>query len=135
MMYLLDTNICIFALKGDKAVVENLQRADARDLAVSTITLAELWFGAKKCNHPVKVRKLQDAFLEPFAILDFNEAAAERYAEIRLRLEKRGMPIGERDQLIAAIALAHKRILATNNLREFQRISDLGVVDWKRPIA
>lgn len=133
MTYLLDTNICIFAMKGRAHLVERLQARDPEELTVSTISLAELRFGARKSRDPERMRAVHDAFLEPFMRLDFTAEAAEHYAEIRFGLEQRGTPIGERDQLIAAIALANGCTLVTNNLGEFQRIPGLVVVDWSVP--
>jgi tRNA(fMet)-specific endonuclease VapC len=128
--HLLDTNICIFALKGRAATVDRLMQQDPAALAVSTVSLAELRFGARKSRDPRRMRALQDAFLAPFAVLDFTSEAAEHYADIRHHLERQGSPIGERDQLIASIARANALTLVTNNRREFGRVPDLDVVDW-----
>lgn len=135
MTYVLDTNICIFALKGHANVVANLRQHDPNELAVSTVSLAELWFGAKKSQKPRQMRRLQDAFLAPLTVLDFTREAAEHYADIRLHLESRGAPIGERDQFIAAISRSNGRVLVTHNRREFDRIPGLAVVDWTRDEA
>jgi tRNA(fMet)-specific endonuclease VapC len=129
---LLDTNTCIAGIKGDAAVSAKLRAQAPSALAVSAVTLAELWFGARKAKQPSRMRALQDAFLAPFAVLDFSAAAAEAYAEIRLDLERRGLPIGERDQLIAATARAADRTVVTGNTREFRRVAKLRVVDWSR---
>ncbi len=130
MSFLLDTNTIIFALKGDDAVLSKLQHSDPGELSVSTISLAELWFGALKTRHPKRMRKLQDAFLAPIDVLGFDQPAAEEYATIRRHLERRGTPIGERDQLIASIARATARTVVTNNVAEFRRVPNLEVVDW-----
>lgn len=99
-------------------------------LAISTITLAELRFGALKSRHPLRARALADAFVAPFELLEFDVGAAEHYSDIRLYLEKRGTPIGERDLMIAAIGRSGKLTIVTNNLREFDRVPDLDVMDW-----
>lgn len=130
MSHLLDTNTCICALKGNPAVVATLRSHDPSRISVSAITLAELWYGARRCRNPAAVRALQDAFLEPLTVYDFDAAAADQYADIRQDLEKRGRPIGERDQLIASIARAHGLTLVTNNVREFRRVRRLRVEDW-----
>lgn len=130
MSFVLDTNVCIFALRGRAEVITALRKADPAELAVTSITLAELWFGARKSAQPKRMRAMQDAFLEPLAVLDFDAQAADEYARIRLQLEKQGRPIGERDQMIAAIACARVMTLVTNNAREFARVPGLRVVDW-----
>ena len=128
MTYVLDTNVCISALRGEPDVLAALGRRVPAELAVTSVTLAELWFGARKTRNPKRMRQLQDAFLAPYAVLDFDRDAAARYAEIRHGLERRGQPIGERDQMIAAIALAHARTVVTRNRREFDRVAGLNVI-------
>ena len=66
-------------------------------------------------------------------MLDFDASAAEEYGAIRVHLERRGTPIGERDQFIASMARATKRILVTANVKEFARVPDLRVEDWTVP--
>ncbi len=130
MTYLLDTNICIYAIKRMPAVLRRLQERLPDDFGVSAITVAELWFGAAKSSRPRTTRKAVDAFLKPFEMLSFAGEAAEEYAGIRLQLERAGQPIGERDLLIAAIAKARRLTVVTHNVREFSRVSGLKVEDW-----
>ncbi len=128
MSYVLDSDVCIHALRGVPVVVTALQRRAPSEIAVTSITLAELWFGARKSVHAKRMRGLQNTFLASFEVLDFDAAAADAYARIRHDLERRGVPIGERDQLIAAITLARGRTLVTLNRREFDRVTGLHVV-------
>ena len=130
MIYLLDTNTCVYAIKREPSVLRHLQDRSPDDFGVSAITLAELWFGAIKSSRPQRTRESVDAFLKPFEVLPFEAEAAEKYAEIRLQLEKEGRPIGERDLLIAAIARARGLTVVTHNAREFSRVSGLRVEDW-----
>jgi tRNA(fMet)-specific endonuclease VapC len=130
LTYLLDTNICIYAIKRAPEVLRRLQERLPDDFGVSAITIAELWFGAAKSSRPQTTRKAVDAFLKPFEVLPFAGDAAEEYAGIRLQLERAGQPIGERDLLIAAIAKARRLTVVTHNVREFSRVSGLKVEDW-----
>ena len=130
MIYLLDTNTCVYAIKREPSVLRHLQDRSPDDFGVSAITLAELWFGAIKSSRPQRTRESVDAFLKPFEVLPFEAEAAEKYAEIRLQLEKEGRPIGERDLLIAAIARARGLTVVTHNAREFSRVSGLRDEDW-----
>jgi len=130
LIYLLDTNTCVYAIKREPSVLRHLQDRSPDDFGVSAITLAELWFGAIKSSRPQRTRESVDAFLKPFEVLPFEAEAAEKYAEIRLQLEKEGRPIGERDLLIAAIARARGLTVVTHNAREFSRVSGLRVEDW-----
>lgn len=130
MKYLLDTNTCIYALKLRHAIIERLRQHSPDDLGVSIITVAELWFGARKSARPVSTRREVDAFLKPFEVLPFDAAAAEAYAELRLALERAGRPIGERDLLIASIGFARGVTVVTHKVSEFERVPGLAFEDW-----
>jgi tRNA(fMet)-specific endonuclease VapC len=131
LIYLLDANTCVYAIKRDSRVLRRLQEHGPDDFGVSAITAAELWFGAAKSSRPRETRSSVDAFLKPFEILPFGGEAAEEYAEIRLQLEKAGRPIGERDLLIAATAKSRGLAVVTHNVREFARVPGLSVEDWR----
>jgi tRNA(fMet)-specific endonuclease VapC len=130
LIYLLDTNTCVYAIKRRQEVLNRLRERTPDDFGVSTITLAELWFGAAKSTRPGSTRESVDSFLKPFEVLPFDGRAAQEYAEIRLQLEAEGRPIGERDLLIAAIARSRRLTVVTHNSREFSRVSNLKVEDW-----
>lgn len=130
MRFLLDTNTCVYAIKRRPNAIRRLQSLSPDDVVVSSITLAELWFGAAKSSEPQRTRASVDAFLRPFAVLPFEREAADAYAEIRFRLERAGRPIGERDLLIAAIARSRRLTVVTHNLDEFSRVPGLRVEDW-----
>lgn len=130
LIYLLDTNTCIYAIKRVPEALRRLQERSPGDFGISAITVAELWFGAAKSSLPKQTRASVDAFLKPFEILPFASEAANEYAEIRVQLEKAGRPIGERDLLIAAIARARRLTVVTHNVREFSRVAGLRVEDW-----
>lgn len=130
MIYLLDTNTCIYAIKRVPEVLRRLRAASPDDFAISAITVAELRFGAAKSSRPVETRRSVDAFLKPFEVLPFGSEAADEYASVRLALEKAGKPIGERDLLIAATAKASGLVVVTHNTREYSRVPGLEVEDW-----
>jgi tRNA(fMet)-specific endonuclease VapC len=128
--FVLDTNTCIYALKLEGQVVERLRDHSPDDLGVTIVTLAELWFGAHKSARAAAARREIDGFLEPFEVLPFDREAAEAYARSRRSLERIGRPIGERDLLIASIALARGLTVVTHNLSEFGRVPGLKAEDW-----
>lgn len=130
MSYLLDTNTCVYAIKRWPTVISRLQQVSPDDVAISAVTLAELWFGARKSSNPTRTRANVDAFLLPFAVLPFDPEAAEAYAAIRLELERAGQPIGERDLLIAATAVSHGLTVVTHNVAEFARVPGVALEDW-----
>jgi tRNA(fMet)-specific endonuclease VapC len=130
MKVVLDTNTCIYALKLRGRVAERLREHSPDEIKVTIITVAELWFGARKSARPQATRREVDAFLGPLEILPFDREAADAYAELRLTLERSGRPIGERDLLIASIARARNLAVVTHNVSEFGRVPRLITEDW-----
>lgn len=128
MKYILDTDICIFALKQRMGVLQRLLQESPDDIAVSAMTQAELTFGAIKSANPERARPQVAAFLEPVMVLPFDSEAAQKHAEIRYAI--RSSPIGERDMVTAAIAVANGLTLVTHNTREFSRVEGLALEDW-----
>lgn len=130
MSYLFDTNAVIHLMKLREPLVGRARHVGPARIAVSAITLAELWYGAARSQRPGRSRDEQDAALAPFRVLDFDATCAHQYAATRAVLEKAGTPIGDRDLMIAAIALANRLTLVTSNSREFERVRGLAVEDW-----
>jgi len=97
---------------------------------VSSVTVAELYFGVQKRQRPAQNEQALEQFLIPLAVVGFDLAAAIEYGRVRAALEKRGPPIGPLDTLIAAHALSLDLTLVTNNTREFERVPDLSVENW-----
>lgn len=130
MRYMLDTNICIHAIKHrPPEVLAALRRHEADGLGVSAITVAELFFGAAKGGSGRNLAALSH-FLEPLEIADFDRSAAAAYGPLRATLESAGTPIGPLDTQIAAHALALDVTLVSSNLREFSRVPGLKLDNW-----
>ena len=130
-MYLLDTNIVSYWMRGEKGIIDRLRKHAPSELSLSAITLAEIYYGIEKS--PVKKKERWLKINKISSLLDlyyFDEAAARAYALIRVLLEKRGIIISERDLQIASIAMANRLIVVTHNIREFGRIDTLKVEDW-----
>jgi tRNA(fMet)-specific endonuclease VapC len=133
MNYLLDTNICIYVIKKKPpAVLKRLQSKQPEQIAISTITLAELEYGITRSQYPDRNRVALLEFLFPFTILDFDQMASVDYGRIRSFLESKGRPIGPMDLLLAAQAKSRNLILVTNNEKEFKRIDGLRIENWAR---
>lgn len=131
MRYLLDTNICIYALKNrPPEVLERLRSIGRSAVAVSVITVLELRHGASKSQNSEGAHARLDLFLGSMRILPFEEEDALAGGRIRAHLDRQGRPIGDLDSLIAAQALSRELILVTNNLREFERVPDLRTENW-----
>ncbi|MCL2110861.1 MAG: type II toxin-antitoxin system VapC family toxin [Clostridiales bacterium] len=130
MKYMLDTNVCIFILKRDSAVLSAFAAKRDKGAAISAITLAELEFGVCNSGAVEKNRTALLSFLPNVEILPFDGTAAACYGEICSALRKKGRPIGTMDTLIAAHAKAAKLTVVTANTREFERVDGLLVEDW-----
>ena len=131
MIYLLDTNICIYALKNrPPEVLQKLREIGRAAVAISVITVMELRQGAEKSEQASANHSKLDFFLHPMKVLSFDSEAALQGARIRAHLERQGTRIGDLDSLIAAQALAGDLILVTNNLREFKRVPGLRTENW-----
>ena len=131
MIYMLDTNICIYTMKKKpEKVLQRFKEEISEGLCISSITLAELEYGMKHRSDPAKNELALLRFLVPLSILPFEMAAAAEYGEIRAYLQRQGRPIGPLDMLIAAHARAEGMVLVTNNVREFERVPKLKVENW-----
>lgn len=131
MRYLLDTNTIIYTLKSrPPEVAARFAELQAGDLCISSISLAELLFGAAKSQFPAKALAAISEVAEILDVAPFDEAAARAYGPIRAELERLGRPIGALDTLIAAHALSLDATLVTHNLGEFRRVPGLRVEDW-----
>ncbi len=131
MIYMLDTNMCIYIIKKKPLkVFETLKQLSIGDVCISAITLAELEYGVEKSQQRERNKIALTSFLVPMEILPFTVVAAAAYGKIRAALEKKGQIIGAYDLLIAAHALSENLILVTNNTKEFSRIPGLLLQDW-----
>lgn len=131
MTYMLDTNICIYAMKNKpERVLKRLKEELNGGICISSITLAELEYGMKHSSDPARNEQALLRFLVPLSILPFGAAAASEYGEIRAYLQSQGTPIGPLDMLIAGHAKAENLILVTNNVREFERVPNLEIENW-----
>ena len=127
--YILDTDISSYLIRGDHETVTK-KFSDLYDsCAISSITAAELQYGARKRNNKQLTQKVK-AFCDLVEIIPWDEDAAKAYAKLRVELETSGTPIGNMDMLIAASALARKAVLVTNNTEHFSRVKDLKLGNW-----
>jgi tRNA(fMet)-specific endonuclease VapC len=131
MKYLLDTNICIYIIKRKPSkIFKKFESLRISDVAISSITLAELEYGVYISTQPEKNTIALTRFLAPISILPFEDTAAKVYGIIRTNLELKGQPIGPYDLLIAAHAHSLGLTLVTNNIKEFKKIKDLKLENW-----
>ncbi len=131
MMFLIDTNICIYIMnEHPPEVIQKFREIGVGKICISSITVSELQYGVYKSKQIKKNLKRLDEFLSPFEIISYAENSANYYGKIRSQLEKQGNVIGPLDVLIAAHALSENLTLITNNEKEFKRVKSLQVENW-----
>jgi tRNA(fMet)-specific endonuclease VapC len=128
---MLDSKACIAIIRRrPETALKRLRGKPVGHVGISSVTLAELEYGAAKSSRPDQARLALAEFAAPLEIAAFDDAAALVYGTLRAGLERKGKPIGPLDTLIAAHALALDAVLVTNNTREFRRVPGLTVEDW-----
>jgi tRNA(fMet)-specific endonuclease VapC len=128
---MLDTNICIFAIKRKyENLLNRLHKNIDKGIYISTLTVAELEFGVSNSMYPEKNRISLLEFLTIFNLLQFDDIDAIEYGKIKTKLKKQGNIIGPIDLLLAAQAVTKNLILITNNIDEFKRVDNLRIEDW-----
>ena len=131
MKYMLDTNTCIYIIKRKPMdVIDHFRQIRISQVSISSITLSELEYGVIKSSKPEQNQLALAQFVAPMEILPYSDEAAQHYGELRVYLEKHGIPIGSLDMLISAHALSAGCVLVTNNVREFKRVPNLKIDNW-----
>jgi len=128
--YLLDTDMCIYWLKGWENVKVKLLAAGWEQVAISVITQAELYYGAYNSSRVTDNLKRANNFVEHVPILSLHEATLKRFGSLKAQLRQSGQPLPDFDLLIASVALVENRVLVTNNTRHYRRIPDLQLENW-----
>ena len=130
-MYLLDTNICIYLIKNSYPfMTEKVFSYEPSDIAISSITVFELEYGASKSKWGEETKRKLAVFLSPFTILHFSTEDAIAAGQVRAELEKNGRPIGPYDTLIAAQGISRGLTVVTHNTDEFIRVPGIKLEDW-----
>jgi tRNA(fMet)-specific endonuclease VapC len=131
MHYLLDTNICIYLIKKRPSkVLERFRQHSPQDVAISMVTLFELEYGVEKSQYKQRSKDALAKFFLPLNLIDVDRPSAIEAAIIRAQFEKKGMPIGPYDLLIAGLARSRGMTLVTNNTKEFEKVANLHLENW-----
>jgi tRNA(fMet)-specific endonuclease VapC len=130
-MYLLDTNICIYAIKKKPvSVLERIHVKTGLGLFISALTVAELEYGIENSSQIEKNRIALLKFLSLFTVLPFEDEDAIPYGKLKSILKNEGRIIGPMDMLLAAQAIRRNLVLVTNNTNEFERIEHIKLENW-----
>ncbi len=130
LKYLLDTNICIYVINKRPPALRNIFNEQTGHMAISTVTLSELVYGAEKSTQVNRNLAVLESFAARLEVLPYGQAAAWHFGQIRSELERSGKIIGAYDLMIAAHARSEGLVLVTNNLGEFKRVKGLRLENW-----
>ncbi len=130
LRFMLDTNLCIRVLRDRPTGLRERFNTEAASLCISTVTLAELLYGAEKSAKPAENRNQVEAFAARLDVMPFDNAASAHFADIRANLERKGQVIGPYDLMIAGHARSLGLVVITGNLGEFRRVEGLRSEDW-----
>ena len=130
LRFMLDTNICIYTIKNRPDGVRAAFYAHEGQLCISAVTHMELVFGAERSATPAANLQVLEGFFARLEVLPFDIPASAQVAQIRADLAAKGTPIGPYDTMIAGHARSLGLVLVTNNVREFERVEGLRVVNW-----
>ena len=128
--YLLDTNTVINTMKNRPQQVRAKFKQHQGQMAISTVTLGELIFGAEHSEQVERNLSDIEAMVARLEVLAFDSRAAYHFGQIRSALYKKARPIGPYDMMIAGHARACGIVLVTSNLKEFERVPGLLVENW-----
>lgn len=130
-MYLLDTNICIYAINGRHPnLTEKLLTIHPSEIMISSITVGELEYGAAKSNWDERTRHIVRTFLASYDVLPFTAEHAVAFGQQRAKLVASGTPIGVLDLMIASQGVTSNITVVTHNTHEFAQVEGLRLEDW-----
>jgi tRNA(fMet)-specific endonuclease VapC len=133
VIYVLDTDTCIYFLNGNyPSIADEISSRSLEDLAITSISAAELFYGAYHSARKTKNIERLDNFFEKIQILPFDNQSAKHFGELKENLHREGKMLGPYDLLIASIVDSQRHTLVTHNVKEFSQVKGLLVVDWIR---
>lgn len=127
--YLLDTNICIYFLKGLYELDRKIELVGSTNCFISEMTVAELKYGVENSKTPEAMRPIVEAFIPKFAVIPVYDAL-DVYAAEKARLRKQGLVLDDFDILIGATAIVHKMAMVSNNQKHMSRLTNIKLQDW-----
>ena len=130
MRFLLDTDTCVFWLRGNESVRSHLAAVGPQEIGISVITLGELRYGAACSAQPEANHQTIDGFVCGTTIVGVDAETAATFGDVKAQLRKQGTLIEDFDLVIGATALVHGLTLVTSNERHFSRIPTLPLDDW-----
>ena len=130
MEYLLDTDICIYWLKGREIIRNKILSVGLSNVAICSITVAELYYGAYNSSRIEENLTRAERFISNIAVISLDNDALRCFGELKTQLRKLGQPVADFDLLIASVAITENLILVTNNTRHYNRIDEIQLENW-----
>ncbi len=132
MKYLLDTDICIYWLKGRNSVRDRINQVGQGEIGICDITVAELYFGVYNSSKIEKNLITAENFIRSLPVISLSIGALKKFGQLKAKLRQLGTPVADFDFLIASVAITEDLILIGNNTRYYQRIPSLELENWNR---
>ena len=132
MNWLLDTDICIYWLKGDQKIEKKVMQVGLGNLQVSFVTISELYYGAFKSQRTPDNVLLVEKLEEKLAVVESDSGICSTYGKLKAQLEKQVAILDDADIFVAACAQATDSVLVTNNEKHFSRIKDIKIENWSK---
>jgi tRNA(fMet)-specific endonuclease VapC len=129
--YLLDTNICIYFIKGQFELDKKLKEVGEQNCFISEMTVAELKYGIENSRKPEELRAIIEAFIPKFFVVPIY-SSLDVYAKEKAKLRKQGLMIDDFDILIGATSIINEMIMVTNNVDHFVRLDNIIIEDWTK---
>jgi tRNA(fMet)-specific endonuclease VapC len=130
-MILFDTDTCVEILRGNKKVIRRRSEYPG-EIAISFMTVGELFFGAEKSTHPIENKSLVERFVLTVSIIHTDLSILKRFGEIKAGLKRDNILLPDADLFIAATTLEKSEALITGNVKHFERIAGLKLDNWIR---
>lgn len=130
MQYLLDTDICIYWLKGRKSVQRKINIVGQNAISICVITASELYFGAYNSNKVQQNLSVAENFIKSMSVIALSDNSQKEFGRLKAQLRQAGRPVADFDLLIASVAMTEDLILVTNNTLHYQRICGLKLDNW-----
>ena len=128
-MILLDTNVCIGFLHGDRRVLS--RHAQATELmSIPGMVLGELYYGIEKSQNRAENLLQTERFLGTIPVVHADDAVMKKFGDLKAALEKSGNRVDDADIIIAATAIRNDATLATGNVKHFSRFEGLKLQNW-----
>lgn len=134
--YLLDTNVLLHVVNkanGHGLIEQRIATTQPDQIRISALTVWEISRMVEKSKVPSKASKAAMAALTLFEVEPLTNISAAVGGNLHAFLANRGLTIGERDSMIAGVALVNDLVMVTDNVREFQRVPGLSVENWRNP--